>query len=283
VSYNLPKNRYDDCLPFDETRVVLPVIDGVEGSDYINADWISDMQGNKKTYICAQGPMDNTVIDFWRMIVEYDITVIVMLTRLKEESEGKLRDKCAQYWPETGSATYGGVEVTLIKEEKGESIVIRELKVKKQDSKILDITHIQFTTWSDNGVPPSEDYIILSDKTDEYLNKANSPSPLLIHCTAGVGRSGVFIAVRNYIRFLRDYINKNKNFPSLSVAKVIVDLRTERPDMVQNGEQYEFVYKAIMKEIENLEKQYGVIVTPPTNNNNSNENKNNNNSTDLKD
>jgi len=261
LDINIDKNRWENILAYDETRVKLKPIDGVEGSDYINANWISDLQGNKEAYICTQGPKDFTVADFWRMTFENKINVIVMLTRLIEDGV----EKCAQYWPShlNEEVNYSGIKLTLLKEETQANIIIRELNI-TMGGESSQCTQIQFTAWPDHGVPPESDYIFLSDKTDE-LNVAKRP--ILVHCSAGVGRSGTFCTVSSYIHYLRGYVKERGKLPRMSIAKAVYNLRKERASMVQSGDQYEFIYKTIFKEFTTMENdiKQGKYPKPPSN------------------
>jgi len=262
-SENFDKNRWANILPYDDTRVILTPIPDVEGSDYINGNWISDLQGDKKAYICTQGPLSHTIGDFWRMVFEYKVSVIVMLTKLFEDD----KEKCAQYWPDDLiNVTYDNViDVHFFSEESSPTIVTRKFRI-NMNNEDREVTQMQFTAWPDHGLPtPEEDYIALSDKSDE-TNLCHGP--ILVHCSAGVGRSGTFCAVHSYIHFLRDHFHTNHELPSISIANSIVSLRKERPGMVQTGEQYEFCYRAIYKEFEKLEEELQKLQNGDIQNNN---------------
>jgi len=248
LPHNLVKNRYGDVLPYDDTRVILTAIDNVEGSDYINANWISDIQGNSRSYICTQGPLENTIFDFWRMIIEpeFNISVIIMLVTAEE------KDKCCQYFPLDGNALYEDINVELVNFEQTPTIFTRTFRVVRGDIDRV-VTHLHFTAWPDHGVPsPEEDYIALSDKADE-ANSGNNP--IVVHCSAGVGRSGTFCIVHSYLHYIRDFVTAINSLPSISVAQSIVSMRNERMKMVQTPEQYEFCYKTIFKEFKKIQQE----------------------------
>jgi len=250
---NKDKNRFVNILPYDDTRVKLSVIENVEGSDYINASWISDLQKNNHAYICTQGPKKETIADFWRMIIESDVFTIVMLTRLMEKDE----EKCYLYWPEELNTTVSfenGIEVLFLSEDVKPTIVIRKMKVTKASANYdREITQIQFTAWPDHGVPsPEEDYIELSDISD-VANATNGP--IVVHCSAGVGRSGTFCTIHSYLHLLRENVKNNNDLPELSISGTVLNLRKERAQMVQTEEQYEFIYRTIFKEFERLEEE----------------------------
>jgi len=275
----LKKNRWANILPYDDTRVVLTTIPGVEGSDYINANWISDLQGSNRAYICTQGPVQNTIGDFWRMTFEYRVSVIVMLTRLIEDD----KEKCVKYWPNESQIYDNIIEVILLSEEKSPTIITRKMKMRMNNEE-RECTQIQFTAWPDHGLPsPEEDYIALSDKSDE----ANlGHGPIVVHCSAGVGRSGTFCTVHSYIHFLRDHVKNNNVLPPMSIANAVISLRKERSGMVQTTDQYEFCYRTVYKEFEkhylNLKSLNGTQNEKNNNideNTNSQQNKEENNNT----
>ena len=110
---NVYKNRYPDIKSYDQTRVKLTPVEGVIGSDYINANFVVGYKERKK-FICAQGPMENTVSDFWRLIWEQHLELVLMLTNLEEYS----KTKCAKYWPDEGDKVYGDITVTHVQEKR---------------------------------------------------------------------------------------------------------------------------------------------------------------------
>jgi len=132
------------------------------------------------------------------------------------------------------------------------NIFIRTFRIVRGDIS-HDVTHLHFTAWPDRGVPsPEEDFIALSDRADE-ANAENNP--IVVHCSAGVGRTGTFCAIRSYIRYIRDYVNANRALPRISIPQFIVTMRRERMSMVQSWEQYEFCYKTIFKEFKKLQRE----------------------------
>jgi len=257
---NKPKNRFRDVLPYDHARVRLETIEGKDDSDYINASWIMDIDRvNKKDekvlkrYISTQGPHvvenskfpgddANTIGDFWRMTWQEGVECIVMLTKISEDERES--DKCAQYWPVKGTtAKYDDIEVTLEKDEEPNSdLIVRYFKLKKKDE-VRDCIHVQYIGWPDHEVPRDEKvFIKLTEDVDKY-NKNNKT--MIVHCSAGVGRTGTFIAVHSYVRYLRKYYQDEKDLPDINIPGKLISLRQDRPRMIQTKEQYEFVYKAI--------------------------------------
>lgn len=195
----------------------------------------------KKTYIAAQGPLKITVEDFWTMIWEHKCEIIVMLTKLKENG----RNKCHQYWPNKDKPeNIGDYKVTLINQETGDNALIqRDLLVKNiPTGESRTIHHFQYVEWPDHGLP------ISTAKFREMLHKVDEVNkdsgPIVVHCSAGIGRTGTFCAVHSTIRRLRN------GTTSINLPELILQLRSERAGMVQTRDQYEFCYMAILEEIE---------------------------------
>uniref|UniRef100_A0A8C5UFA8 protein-tyrosine-phosphatase n=1 Tax=Malurus cyaneus samueli TaxID=2593467 RepID=A0A8C5UFA8_9PASS len=202
-SHNQNKNRYIDILPYDHNRVELTEIPGDPGSDYINASYIDGFKEPRK-YIAAQGPKDETTDDFWRMIWEQKATIIVMVTRCEE---GK-RNKCAQYCVRlTGTA--------------------------------VDVTHIQFTSWPDHGVPEDPHLLLKLRRRVNALSNFFS-GPIVVHCSAGVGRTGTYIGIDAMLEGL-DAEGR------VDVYGYIVKLRRQRCLMVQVESQYILIHQALVE------------------------------------
>jgi len=214
----------------------------------------------EKAYISTQGPKKDkndedeeidTRPDFWRMVWDYKANVVVMLTKIVEDDEYVL-EKCTQYWPtKIGDSTdYKDARLLLtwLEQEDMPGIEIRTFSLKRDDEE-RTIKQIHYTGWPDHGVPSRpEEFVALCDRVDE-LNH-NSNAPLVVHCSAGVGRSGTFIGIHSYVRFLRETYEKTGDLEDLNVPDLLVRLRKDRPKMVQTKEQYEFIYKAILLEFE---------------------------------
>ncbi|XP_071960785.1 uncharacterized protein [Antedon mediterranea] len=232
---NLKKNRYKDILPFDYTRVVLSEIEGIPGSDYINANYLKD-HNDKPVYIAAQGPLPQTVADFWRLIWESNAQIVVMACN--EYELGK--HKCQKYWcEENESLPFGEMRVQQISQECiTKDFLIRKLLVSKgEDQKQLFQFH--YTSWPDHGVPTTVEAIInMVKKMRDY--QVDGTMPLLIHCSAGCGRTGT-ICVIDYVRnLLRDEMIDE----DFSLKSIILEMRKQRHAIVQSKEQYELVHKA---------------------------------------
>jgi len=241
----LKKNRYQNILPFDETRVIL----NDENNDYINANWCS-YNGNSKEYICAQGPMENTVEDYWRMIFENNVFIVIMLTRLREDD----REKCFKYWPDENDVEkFGDFEIASLSVENNESLVSRKFKLTYGDVE-KEIVHYQYTAWPDHGIPGSEEeFITLINEIELIKNDDNNP--LLIHCSAGVGRSGTFCTVYSIIKNMRESTRDHSRLPDINIVETVLNFRKQRQGMIQTKEQYTLCYQVIYHEFKKLENQ----------------------------
>jgi len=250
--YTNKKNRYNNILPKEDTRVRLSPLPGIEGSDYINANRLTDGFTN---YISCQAPLSSTFGDFWRMVWEQDVSVIVMLTKIHENGQSKA-DK---YWPTDIGVVlnFPFVSVTLInvyRSDQSSNIDIRVLSLKTSEDKERIVVQLHFLGWPDFGVPEdSEGIRQLVNLTNFYRNYGKSlglDGPIIVHCSAGVGRSGAFIAIHQ----LLDQFNEFGVLPQLAVYNAVNLMRTQRDGMVQTKEQYSFIYKVIQDEIEYLER-----------------------------
>ncbi|XP_035185744.1 receptor-type tyrosine-protein phosphatase epsilon isoform X2 [Oxyura jamaicensis] len=234
---NREKNRYPNILPYDHSRVILSQIDGVPPSDYINASYI-DGYKEKNKFIAAQGPKQETVNDFWRMIWEQKSAVIVMLTNLKERKE----EKCYQYWPDQGCWTYGNIRVSV-----EDCIVLVDYTIRKFCVQSLHdgckalrlVTQLHFTSWPDFGVPFTPIGMLKFLKKVKTLNPAHA-GPVVVHCSAGVGRTGTFIVIDAII----DMMHAEQK---VDVFEFVSRIRNQRPQMVQTDMQYSFIYQALLE------------------------------------
>lgn len=235
---NIKKNRYKDILPYDHSRVELSLITSDEDSSYINANFIKGVYG-PQAYIATQGPLPTTLLDFWRMIWEYSVLIIVMACM--EFEMGK--KKCERYWAEPGEMQLqlGPFSVSCEAENRKSDYTIRTLKV-KFNSETRTIYQFHYKNWPDHDVPASIDPI-LELIWDVRCYQADDRVPVCIHCSAGCGRTGVICAIDYTWMLLKDGIIP-ENF---SVFTLIREMRTQRPSLVQTQEQYELVYKAVIE------------------------------------
>ncbi|XP_036082209.1 tyrosine-protein phosphatase non-receptor type 11 isoform X7 [Rousettus aegyptiacus] len=250
---NKPKNRYKNILPFDTTRVVLHgVDDSVPGADYINANYIrSDLEekaghGLGKVYIATQGCLQNTVSAFWLMVLQENTRVIVMTT--KEVERG--RNKCFRYWPELrGSREYGCVHVCSVAEYQAQGYCVRELHVWRPDQEEppRTVRHYQYFSWPDHGVPAEPAGVLgFLDEVNRAQRSTPGAGPMVVHCSAGIGRTGTIIV----IDILVDLVRRQGLDCDIDVPKTIQLVRRQRSGMVQTEAQYKFVYLALQRYIQ---------------------------------
>nr|XP_036861267.1 tyrosine-protein phosphatase non-receptor type 22 isoform X1 [Manis javanica] len=235
---NIKKNRYKDILPYDHSRVELSLITSDEESNYINANFIKGVYG-PKAYIATQGPLPMTLLDFWRMIWEYSVLIIVMACM--EFEMGK--KKCERYWAEPGEVQLqlGPFSVSCEAENRKSDYIIRTLKA-KFNGETRTIYQFHYKNWPDHDVPSSIEPI-LELIGDVRCYQEDDSVPICIHCSAGCGRTGVICAIDYTWMLLKDGIIP-ENF---SVFSLIQEMRTQRPSLVQTQEQYELVYNAVLE------------------------------------
>ncbi|XP_046345015.2 uncharacterized protein LOC124125703 isoform X4 [Haliotis rufescens] len=234
---NKGKNKYISYYPYDATRVVLKEVPDQPGSDYINASYI-DGHSQPKAYIAAQAPNKKTLTDFWKMIWEQNCTQIVMLTNLKELG----RVKCEAYWSDTSDMRVGDFIISVTDSKRRANWVVRELQVtetKTNTSRCFD--HFHFTTWPDHGTPEETaltEFLWLVRTAPTIQHEA-----LLVHCSAGVGRTGTYIAV--------DYLlDQALAEDRVDVFGCVSRMRDQRKGMIQTKEQYTCVYMALYETLE---------------------------------
>jgi protein tyrosine phosphatase len=234
---NRPKNRYGNIYTYDHSRVVLSVPDE-DGSDYINASFI-DGYNHPNMYIASQGPTGLTMLNFWQMIWDQKCSVLVMLTKVEEKG----KKKCERYWPLTvdNPLVVGrGLEVHLRSELEFAYYTVRELTLNNtsEDSpKPHYLKQFHYTAWPDYGVPshPSSLVKFVQQVRKEYKD---STAPLLVHCSAGVGRTGTFITIDAMMERLQEK-------DDLNIYQFVTAMRTRRTFMVQTMEQYAFIHDAL--------------------------------------
>uniref|UniRef100_A0A3P9N0J0 protein-tyrosine-phosphatase n=1 Tax=Poecilia reticulata TaxID=8081 RepID=A0A3P9N0J0_POERE len=306
---NAKKNRYKDILPYDQTRVVLSLQTSGSDSDYINASFVQGASGDCR-YIASQAPLSSTLTDFWRMIWQHKIKVIVMACR--EVEMGKvsfhfdvlrhlrlmrsgsdpvvlvLQRKCECYWAAPHqSAAFGPFTVTTqVESRPNQDVVVRTLVVcyqqvgahlagPRQDTflaplplpqDVHSLVQFQYLSWPDHDVPYETAGIL------DLLDRARSSqgaesSPVLVHCSAGCGRTGVVCA----LDYIHDLLVTKKITEDFSVLDLVLELRRQRPSAVQTKDQYGFIFSAAASMLERFlpgDRLYGNLpqVTPPGSN-----------------
>ncbi|KAJ1167065.1 hypothetical protein NDU88_007458 [Pleurodeles waltl] len=235
LEVNKPKNRYANVIAYDHSRVILTSIDGVPGSDYINANYI-DGYRKQNAYIATQGPLPETLSDFWRMVWEQRTCTIVMMTRLEEKS----RVKCDQYWPSRGSETYGMIQITLLDTVELATYTVRTFALYKNgSSEKREIRQFQFLAWPDHGVPEYPTPILAFLRRVKACNPPDA-GPMVVHCSAGVGRTGCFIVIDAMLE-------RMKHEKTVDVYGHVTCMRAQRNYMVQTEDQYIFIHEALLE------------------------------------
>ncbi|XP_040834173.1 receptor-type tyrosine-protein phosphatase H [Ochotona curzoniae] len=235
---NVTKNRYRNVLPYDSSRVPLKPFLGGPGSDYINASFLPGLWGPKE-FIAAQGPLPHTVGDFWRLVWEQQSQTLVMLTNCVESGQVK----CEHYWPlDAQPCTHGQLRVTLVAEEVTENWAVRDLQLLHLDEqKTLSTRQFHYLAWPDHGVPHSPDPLLAFWKIlRQWLDQTAEGGPPIVHCSAGVGRTGTLIALDV---LLRQLAYEGVLGPFNFVRK----MRESRPLMVQTEAQYVFLHQCILR------------------------------------
>ncbi|CAJ1072016.1 receptor-type tyrosine-protein phosphatase S-like isoform X19 [Xyrichtys novacula] len=237
LEVNKPKNRYANVIAYDHTRVILAPIDGILGSDYINANYI-DGYRKQNAYIATQGPLAETFGDFWRMVWEQRAASVVMMTRLEEKS----RIKCDQYWPSRGTETYGMIQVTLLDTMELATFCVRTLSLHKSGcSERREVRQFQFTAWPDHGVPEYPTPFLNFLRRVKACNPPDA-GPIIAHCSAGVGRTGCFIVIDAMLERIR-------HERTVDIYGHVTLMRSQRNYMVQTEDQYSFIHEALLEAV----------------------------------
>lgn len=263
---NRAKNRFKTILPFDQNRVKLINCTNNSSdpntSDYINANRIIPEEKFGKTYLATQGPLPNTLNDFWSMIWQEKSQIILMITH--EEEKGRV--KCARYWPEPTEATnqnisqvYDDIKVTFVKlTNLSTDYILRQFTLTKQndstsETKSMSVYQFQYLAWSDHGVPDNvQNTINFVEHVNKLYKEIGSDNPITVHCSAGIGRTGAVIVIDMII----DKIKTHGIQCDIDLYKTVSYLRSQRSGMIQTEKQYQYLYKTINYFIEILNQQH---------------------------
>ncbi|KAK5896357.1 hypothetical protein CgunFtcFv8_009967 [Champsocephalus gunnari] len=232
---NRPKNRYTNILPYDFSRVQLLSLQRDEGSDYINANYIPGYKAPQE-YIATQGPLPETRNDFWKMILQEKSCVIVMLTQCSE----RRRVKCDHYWPFSDEPVlYGEISVELLSESEAPEWIVRKFRLGYADES-QDVLHLNYTSWPDHGVPTVNAIeSILQFVSIVRQQAGRSKTPVTVHCSAGVGRTGTFMALDRLMQHIREH-------EFTDILGLVSEMRSHRLSMVQTEEQYVFIHQCVL-------------------------------------
>ncbi|KAF7495092.1 Tyrosine-protein phosphatase 10D [Sarcoptes scabiei] len=238
---NRPKNRFTNILPYDHSRVKLLPTDDEEGSDYINANYIPGFKSPRE-FIVTQGPLHSTKDDFWRMAWEQNSRAIVMLTKCNEKG----REKCDRYWPyDMQPVFYGNIQVTILNETQYQDWTISEFKIMRGEQYRI-VRHFHFTTWPDFGVPEPPSILVKFVRSFRERITVDNNKPIIVHCSAGVGRSGTFIALDRILQHIKKY-------DTVDIFGIVHEMRKERVWMVQNEQQYICIHECLMSVLDSKE------------------------------
>nr|CAD7398702.1 unnamed protein product [Timema poppensis] len=237
MEINKSKNRYANVIAYDHSRVILQPIDGILGSDYINANYC-DGYRKHNAYVATQGPLQDTIADFWRMCWELRTATIVMMTKLEERT----RIKCDQYWPSRGTDTYGMMTVTITDVQELATYCIRTFQLHKSNHpERREIKQFQFTAWPDHGVPDHPAPFLQFLRRVRNMNPSDA-GPMIVHCSAGVGRTGCFIVIDSMLE-------RMKHEKMIDIYGHVTCLRAQRNYMVQTEDQYIFIHDALLEAV----------------------------------
>ncbi|CAJ0581335.1 unnamed protein product, partial [Mesorhabditis spiculigera] len=239
LTVNRVKNRFTNILPYDHSRVKLVKAVDDEGADYINANYMPGIN-SRREFIAAQGPLPSTRDHFWQMVWEQQCPSIIALTKCVEKG----RDKCHQYWPDAEhvSVLYGDIEVTLMSEQQYNEFVVRELRLCNlgENTQPRNVLHLHYMAWPDFGVPEHPQGIVnLARLFRHRIPHSPHNKPTIVHCSAGVGRSGTFMAFDRLVRQM------SLEMP-IDVFGTVHEMRLERCSMVQNEQQYIFIHHCLL-------------------------------------
>ncbi|CAG09262.1 unnamed protein product, partial [Tetraodon nigroviridis] len=239
-STNTDRNRHSESLPYDHSRVKLKSDGNASKQDYINASFIFDHDPRQPAYIATQGPLANTVADFWQMVWENGCTVIVMMTALVEDGE----KQCERYWPDEGSSLYHIYEVNLVSEHIWcKDFLVRSFYLKNvQTQETRTLTQFHLLSWPASGIPTSTRPLL------DFRRKVNKcyrgrSCPIIVHCSDGTSRTGTYILIDMVLNRMA------KGVKEIDIAATLEHIRDQRPGLVRTKDQFEFALTAVAEEV----------------------------------
>jgi len=233
------KNRYMNVLPSEATRVKLQSVKGGPDADYINANFVKGiLPGSHVTYVATQAPVPGSIEDFWTMIWEQNAKLVVMLTDEKEQG----RQKADKYWPDEGNAVYGRISVKAMDLNKTSNLKTRHFEI-SDGKETRTIQHVQYTSWPDHGVP--KDLSTIHELFKQFRASRDAPVPAVVHCSAGIGRTGSFILIDTVLDYIASF-KDSKDIPKINLFATLLKMRQSRPGSVQTAEQLVFCFKFLL-------------------------------------
>ncbi|KAG8302534.1 hypothetical protein J6590_031604 [Homalodisca vitripennis] len=238
LEHNKEKNRYGNIFPYDVTRVIL---EGDDRNNYINASHLKLKEAKSVNYIACQAPKATSCGDFWKMIHQFRVNIIVMLCMPVEEE----KEKCFIYYPSpTEVVMYDDIVITCCKEEEFSNYIVRHI-VADKGGVTLEVKQFHFIGWPDFGVPESPDVMVKFVNAVQHVSKGKEHY-MAVHCSAGVGRTGTFIALDALMRMTRQKWNCTFN-----IFDIVHRMREQRCKMVQTEDQYKYIYECMKFALEN--------------------------------
>ena len=265
---NAERNRYQDVPCWDQTRVALlePTSDDLsDPSDFVHASWVDGLVPGDREFICTQGPRDNTVEDFWRLVWEQRVSLVLMLCLTREAD----RPKCADYYktePGQSMDTEFGLTITTVSKtpvQEGEHRLLQtHLRLSRPHLPTRTLVHILHCNWPDRTLPPSSAPLVQVIRRVRNIHNSTAkdnaftqPTPKLVHCSAGVGRTGTYIAIHVALAHLEAGL-------PLSISALVRRIRLQRRQSVQTPEQYVFVYLCLAEFISTRLPKLSIDLTP---------------------
>ncbi|ELT89390.1 hypothetical protein CAPTEDRAFT_167635 [Capitella teleta] len=238
---NKNKNRYRNVLPYDANRVKLAGSD-----DYMNASHVRlNLAGGRAylSYLACQGPLPNTTHDFWRMVWEQKAQVIAMVTQEVEAS----KVKCHRYWPDTSMVVCEGcLEISKVKQRSLANVGVSWLSMRDTATgETHPVMHLNYTTWPDHGAPLNALPLLRYIRLVHLSENTSDPAPIVVHCSAGIGRTGAFITIDAALKMVQ-------HDSKVDIQKIVQDLRRQRQGMIQTKDQYVFCYQALLQALQSL-------------------------------